>query len=180
MISLTSAESETAGTGSAGEGWACKPATTPNRISEQAGLRKRGRRGKGDFMKGEWTEKPPDRRTHKSIPRWERIRNGRSVRAGTDQPTSEGARASGAARRTKCQVDSQSSGCSGAETIKVDSSATPGCTNLKQMKQRQAERSGASTLAISFAGLITPFSKRLHASREQRSFVLQQSSAAEA
>lgn len=115
----------------------------------------------------------------KDIPRWERIRNGRSARAGTDQPISEGARASGAARRTNCQVDSQSSGCSGADTIKVDSSTTPGWTNCKQMKHRHAQRSGADTLDPSLPDLIIPLSKRLHASREHWSSFSQQRSDAE-
>ena len=122
-------------------------------------------------MKDGWTEKFPRSADARRHPAMGTIRNGRSVRAGTDQPSSEGARASGAARRTNCQLDSQSSGCSGADTINVDSSTEPGSTNCKQMKHRQTERSGAITLDTSLAGLITPDSKRLHASREHRSFL---------
>ena len=48
------------------------------------------------------------------------------------------------------------------------------------MKHRQAEKSGASILDASLAGLMTPSSKRLHASREHRSFVSQHCSGAEA
>lgn len=77
---------------------------------------------------------------------------------------SEGARDSGAARRTNCQTGTQCSGDSDEVTARIGSTATTGGKSCKQRKQVQAANEGVGTLIASLLDLMRPLSTTLHPS----------------
>ena len=98
------------------------------------------------------------------VPQQDGMEQGRSVRAGTNQLTSEGARDSGAARRTNCQTGTQCSGFSDSDTARLGSTAKTGIKSCKQRKHVQLARDGVGTLMVSLFSFMKLFSTTLHPS----------------
>jgi hypothetical protein len=107
------------------------------------------------------------RRTRAGVPRGQWMGESRSVRAGTNQATSEGARAGKAARRTKCQAGTQRWARSASATTRVGSADISGIRSCKQIKQAHANSEGAGTLIASLVGFDTSDSTTRQPSCEQ-------------
>src|SRR4051812_31420017 len=95
----------------------------------------------------------PDGTPTRAGVRYYTIRQGKSVRAGTDQATLFGARAGRAVRRENCQVGNQSMGPSVAETARAGASGGLVSESCEHRKHTHSVRSGAKVLATVTDGL---------------------------